>query len=88
MLSEGRPYTAAHTCKISPVAACMLWPCSGDPEAIHLTPEQRRKLKRRIANRESARRVRQKKLLSLDELQSKVLSASLLSQCAILLWTL
>ncbi|KAK9794664.1 hypothetical protein WJX73_003249 [Symbiochloris irregularis] len=38
-------------------------PCiyRGDPDAKHLTEQQRRQIKRRIGNRESARRMREKK---------------------------
>ncbi|MCJ1461814.1 hypothetical protein MMC07_000413 [Pseudocyphellaria aurata] len=45
-------------------------PCRGDPNAPHLT-EERRRIKRRIANRESARRVRHKKLAALNEVQAQ-----------------
>ncbi|KAK9840565.1 hypothetical protein WJX81_001658 [Elliptochloris bilobata] len=44
----------------------------GDPDAPGLTEEDRRRIKRRIANRESARRVRQKRQEQLDELEIKV----------------
>lgn len=37
------------------------WLCSGDPDASHLSIEERRLIKRRISNRESAQRVRQRK---------------------------
>lgn len=46
----------------------------GDPSDEHLTEEERRRLKRRIANRESARRVRQKRQEQMEELQAKVSS--------------
>jgi hypothetical protein len=45
---------------------------SGDPLDEHLTEEERRRLKRRIANRESARRVRQKRQEQMEDLQGKV----------------
>lgn len=41
---------------------------TGDPNAKHLTETERRQIKRRIANRDSARRVRQKKLQTVSEL--------------------
>jgi hypothetical protein len=44
----------------------------GDPEASNLTEEERRRIKRRIANRESARRVRQKRHDLMGELQMNV----------------
>lgn len=44
----------------------------GDPDAKNLTEGERRKVKRRIANRESARRVRARKAETLEELQIKV----------------
>eukprot|EP00884_Botryococcus_braunii_P021449 jgi/Botrbrau1/7989/Bobra.384_2s0017.1 len=44
----------------------------GDPNSPALTEEERRRVKRRIANRESARRVRQKRQDHLGELQIKV----------------
>ncbi len=44
----------------------------GDPNAPELTEAERRRIKRRIANRESARRVRHKRMELLDELQGKV----------------
>lgn len=44
----------------------------GDPEAADLTEEERRRIKRRIANRESARRVRQKRHDLMGELQMNV----------------
>ena len=44
----------------------------GDPNSKALTEVERRKIKRRIANRESARRVRAKRAETLDELQVKV----------------
>ncbi|KAK9824369.1 hypothetical protein WJX72_009773 [[Myrmecia] bisecta] len=45
----------------------------GDPNAPHLTEAEKRRIKRRIANRESARRVRQKRQGQLEELQAKML---------------
>eukprot|EP00884_Botryococcus_braunii_P011545 jgi/Botrbrau1/20391/Bobra.0006s0052.1 len=44
----------------------------GDPNSPALTEEERRRVKRRIANRESARRVRQKRQDHLGVLQIKV----------------
>jgi len=44
---------------------------TGDPSSPHLTDEERRRLKRRIANRESARRVRLKRQELMEELQQK-----------------
>jgi len=45
---------------------------NGDPNAPELTEGERRKVKRRIANRESARRVQQRRKEMIDELQHKV----------------
>ena len=45
---------------------------NGDPNAPELTEAERRKVKRRIANRESARRVQQRRKEMIDELQHKV----------------
>ena len=45
----------------------------GDPSAPNLTDMERRRIKRRIANRESARRVRARRQETLKELQIKVL---------------
>lgn len=44
----------------------------GDPDDPNLTPEQRRRVKRRIANRESARRVRNRKLNAMNECENTV----------------
>ena len=44
----------------------------GDPESAALSDGERRRVKRRIANRESARRVRQKRQVLVEELHSKV----------------
>ncbi|KAK9802899.1 hypothetical protein WJX73_003452 [Symbiochloris irregularis] len=44
----------------------------GDPEAPHLSDGERRKIKRRIANRESARRVREKKQETSEHLQTEM----------------
>ncbi len=44
---------------------------NGDPNAPELTEAERRKVKRRIANRESARRVQQRRKEMIDELQHK-----------------
>ena len=46
----------------------------GDPNAPNLTESERRRIKRRIANRESARRVRARRQGTLEELQVKVSS--------------
>ena len=45
-----------------PIAYC------GDPESPNLTPAERRRIKRRIANRESARRVRARRQDTIEEL--------------------
>lgn len=47
---------------------------NGDPNAPELTEAERRRVKRRIANRESARRVQQRRKEMIDELQHKVLA--------------
>ena len=44
----------------------------GDPEAAGLSEDEKRRIKRRIANRESARRVRQKRLDLMDQQQAQV----------------
>jgi uncharacterized membrane-anchored protein YhcB (DUF1043 family) len=44
----------------------------GDPNAPELTDAERRRIKRRIANRESARRVRHKRQEELEEMQIKM----------------
>ena len=44
----------------------------GDPEADDLNDDDKRRIKRRIANRESARRVRQKRQELMEEQQAKV----------------
>lgn len=44
----------------------------GDPNAPELTDQERRRIKRRIANRESARRVRHKRQEELEDMQIKV----------------
>lgn len=44
----------------------------GDPNASNLTETERRRIKRRIANRESARRVRARRQETLEELQHRV----------------
>jgi hypothetical protein len=49
---------------------------AGDPELDTLGEEDRRRLKRRIANRESARRVRQKRQEMIDEMQMKITALS------------
>lgn len=43
----------------------------GDPNAPELTDAERRRIKRRIANRESARRVRHKRQEELEDMQAK-----------------
>jgi hypothetical protein len=45
---------------------------TGDPNAPHLSEAERRRVKRRIANRESARRVRMRKMEQVEELVVKV----------------
>ena len=44
----------------------------GDPDAPDLTPAERRRIRRRIANRESARRVRARRQDLLEEMAIKV----------------
>lgn len=44
----------------------------GDPESSQLSDGERKRIKRRIANRESARRVRQKRQVLMEELHCKV----------------
>ncbi|CAL5225892.1 g8679 [Coccomyxa viridis] len=44
---------------------------SGDPDAPDLTPQERRRIRRRIANRESARRVRAKRQDLIEEMSIK-----------------
>lgn len=46
--------------------------CRGDPNAATLTEQERRKIKRQISNRESARRVRQSRQKYVEELQLEV----------------
>lgn len=46
--------------------------CRGNSNDSHLSVEERRLIKRRVANRESARRIRQKKLRSIEGLQLQV----------------
>ena len=53
----------------------------GDPEANDLTEEERRRIKRRIANRESARRVRQKRHDLMDDLQVNVRESIFIRPC-------
>jgi DNA repair ATPase RecN len=48
---------------------------SGDPDSPHLTEDERCKIKRRAANRESARRVRQKKDIQVQEMDCKLQDA-------------
>ncbi len=45
---------------------------TGDPDAPDLSPQERRRIRRRIANRESARRVRAKRQDLLEEMSIKV----------------
>ena len=47
----------------------------GDADAPNLTPAERRRIRRRIANRESARRVRSRRLGELEEAQKMVRAA-------------
>ena len=49
----------------------------GDPNAMSLTDTERRRIKRRIANRESARRVRARRQGILEELEVEVSYASI-----------
>ena len=49
---------------------------SGDPDAPNLTPQERRRIRRRIANRESARRVRAKRQDLIEEMSIKVCMAA------------
>lgn len=44
----------------------------GDPDSPDLTPQERRRIRRRIANRESARRVRAKRQDLLEDMSIKV----------------
>jgi len=44
----------------------------GDPDAPELSEKERRRIKRRIANRESAQRVRHRRQEELEEMQLKV----------------
>ena len=44
----------------------------GDPDSATLSEGERKRVKRRIANRESARRVRQKRQVLMEELHCKV----------------
>lgn len=68
-----------------PIAYC------GDPDSPDLTPAERRRIKRRIANRESARRVRARRQDLIEEMAVKVhaalLPAALFSLRAYLLLT-
>ena len=59
----------------------------GDPNAPELTEQERRRIKRRIANRESARRVRNKRQEILEEMQGKV-SGPCLPSFLLLFWLL
>ena len=45
---------------------------TGDPESADLTPAERRRIKRRIANRESARRVRARRQDQIEDMAQKV----------------
>ena len=49
----------------------------GDPDAPHLTPAERRRIKRRVANRESARRVRARQFLQVSAMADKVMILNL-----------
>ena len=54
----------------------------GDPDDEGLNDDEKRRIKRRIANRESARRVRQKRQDLLEEQQAKVWGTlGILVQC-------
>ena len=44
----------------------------GDPDDPELTEKERRRIKRRIANRESARRVRYRREEEMEEMQIRV----------------
>jgi len=44
----------------------------GDPESSQLSDAEKKRIKRRVANRESARRVRQKRQVLMEELHCKV----------------
>ena len=46
----------------------------GDPNAPHLTPAERRRIKRRVANCESARRVRARQVLQVGAMTEKVMT--------------
>ncbi|KAK9791865.1 hypothetical protein WJX73_009439 [Symbiochloris irregularis] len=48
----------------------------GDPDAAHLSQPERRQIKRRIVNRESARRVRERKQENVDGLRQQGVHAS------------
>ena len=52
----------------------------GDPESSQLSDKERKRIKRRIANRESARRVRQKRQVLMEELHCKVRSRRISSR--------
>ena len=79
-------WTAHTTCKVlhvhrRPIAY------TGDPEAADLTPAERRRIKRRIANRESARRVRARRQDQIEDMAQKVpfqapLCCTPLQQCS------
>jgi hypothetical protein len=53
----------------------------GDPDSPDLTPSERRRILRRIANRESARRVRSRRQELLEDLSNQVHSPPHLSSC-------
>ena len=54
----------------------------GDPESSQLSDGERKRIKRRIANRESARRVRHKRQVLMEELHCKVSPSSTLEGTA------
>lgn len=58
-----------------PIAYC------GDPDSPDLTPAERRRIKRRIANRESARRVRARRQDLIEEMAVKVHTLLFPSSC-------
>jgi len=53
----------------------------GNPDDPGLTEKERRRLKRRIANRESARRVRNRRQDEMEDMQIKASATTLLAPC-------
>jgi hypothetical protein len=53
----------------------------GDPDDPGLTEKERRRIKRRIANRESARRVRYRRQEEMEEMQIEVSTCSQQGEC-------